>query len=134
MSFSNYAEKAILDHVYGPTPMTAPSARYVSLHSSDPGETGANELASTHGYTRRAATFDAATSGAGTTQNSGAVTFTNTGTVAVTDDWVQATYFCVWDALSGGNCLGIGPLAVAKTVEAGDSATFAIGALVVSLA
>jgi hypothetical protein len=129
VSLSDYAEKAILDHVFGPTPLTAPAGRYVSLHSADPGENGASELAASNGYARQAATFAAASLGAGTTSNSGVVTFTNTGSA-----WTTATHFGVWDAVSGGNFLGGGDLPVDKTVGAGDTASFAIGALDVSLA
>lgn len=129
MSLSDYAEKAILDHVFGPTPMTAPAGRYVSLHSADPGETGASELPVANGYARQAATFGAATLGAGTAANTSAPTFTNSGSA-----WSEATHFCVWDAASGGNCLGIGnALATPKTLGSGDTATFAIGVLVLTL-
>jgi hypothetical protein len=129
MSLSDYAEKAALDHIFGPTPMTAPSARYVSLHSADPGETGTSELPVANGYARQAATFGAATLGTGVSLNSSAPVFTNTGSA-----WSAATHFAVWDAASGGNCLGIGPLTASKTVGAGDTATFAIGTLSATLA
>lgn len=126
MSLSNYAENAILDHVFGPTPLAAPAGRYVSLHSADPGETGASELATANGYARQAAAFDAAA--AGVTQNNGAVTFTNTGSA-----WSAATHFGVWDAVSGGNFLGGGALAAPKTIGAGDTGTFADASLTIAL-
>lgn len=126
MSLSNYAENKILDHMLGVASWTMPAAVYVSLHSSDPGETGANELAVANGYARQAATFSSAASGA--TSNSGTVTFTNTGSA-----WSAATHFAVWDASSGGNCLGVGALAASKTVGASDTATFAAGDLDVTM-
>jgi hypothetical protein len=124
MSLSNYAENAILDHVFGPTPMAAPAGRFVSLHTDDEAETGAAEMTGT-GYARQAATFGAAV--AGVTSTAGAVVFTNSGVI----DWTEATHFGIWDAASGGNFLGGGELTTAKTVGPGDTATFAIGELTV---
>ncbi len=126
MSLSNYLENAVLDHVFGPTAMTAPAGRFVSLHSADGGETGASELAVANGYARQAATFSAAASGA--TSNSGAVTFTNTGSA-----WSAATHFGVWDAATGGNFLGGSALSASKTIGALDTGVFAIGDLDITL-
>lgn len=126
MSLSNYLENKILDHVFRNTAYTSPTTVYVSLHSADPGETGASELAVANGYARQSCAFDAAASGA--TANSATVTFTNTGSA-----WSAATYFGVWDASSAGNFLGGGALAASKTVGASDTATFAAGALDITL-
>jgi hypothetical protein len=126
MSLSNYLENKLLDHVFHNTSYTSPTTVYVSLHSADPGETGASELAVANGYARQSCAFSAASGGA--TENSGTVTFTNTGSA-----WSAATHFGVWDASSSGNFLGGGSLAASKTVGANDTATFAAGDLDVSL-
>lgn len=129
MSLSNYVENKILDHVFRNTAYTPAATVYVALNSADPGETGANELASVYGYSRQSVAFGAAASGA--MSNSGQVVFTNTGTGA--EDWATATHFSLWDASSGGNCLGVGSLAASKTIKAGDTGTFAIGDLDITL-
>jgi hypothetical protein len=103
------------------------TALYVSLHSGDPGTAGANELTAADGYARQSgATWTPNPVTAGTVSNSSTVTF---GPAGVTD-WAQATYFGLWDAPSGGNYVRGGLLTVPKTVQAGDSAAFAPGAMV----
>lgn len=126
MSLSDYLENKILEHVFKNTSYTSPTTVYASLHSADPGETGADELAVADGYARQSCAFAAASSGS--IANSGTVTFTNTGSA-----WSAATHFAIWDASSSGNCLGVGALAASKTVGAADTASFAAGALVVTL-
>jgi hypothetical protein len=126
MSFSDWLENAALDWAFGGAAPTRPTARYVSLHTADPGDTGASELASA-GYGRIVSTF--AASALGATSNAGAVTWTNSSGSA----WTAVTHFCVWDALTAGNCLGSGALSAGKTIANGDTATFAIGDLDITL-
>lgn len=127
MSLSNYAEEKILDHLLGTTAWTMPAQVYVSLHSADPGETGASELAVANGYARQASDFDAAGAD-GATANSAPVVFTNTGVA-----WSAATHFGLWDAATAGNFLGGNALTASKTIGAGDTGTFATGDLDVTL-
>lgn len=127
MSKSNYLEDEILDHVLGGGDFTRPATVYVSLHSADPGETGANEL-SGDGYARASITNNATNwpaSTGGVKSNGAAITFpAATGT-----DWDEATHFGIWDASSAGNPLYLGELTLPKTVQVGDTASFAIGEL-----
>lgn len=64
----------------------------VSLHTGDPGTTGANENANSGSYARQACSWNAAASGAKT--NSSTLTFTTGGSTAVTyfGTWSSATY------------------------------------------
>lgn len=125
MSKSNYLEDEILDHILGGGDFTRPATVYVSLHSADPGETGASEL-SGNGYARVAVTNDAtnwpAASG-GVKSNGAAITFP----AATGSDWAAATHFGIWDAPSSGNPLYLGALTASKTVQVGDTASFGIG-------
>jgi hypothetical protein len=98
----------------------------VSLHSGDPGETGANELSST-GYSRKAATFAAASNGA--SSNSAAITWSNTSG----PDWPSVGYFGVWSAATGGDFLGGGALTSGGVIKNGGEGTFATGELDVTL-
>lgn len=127
MSKSNYLEDAILDHILGGGDFTRPATVYVSLHSADPGETGASEL-SGNGYARVAVTNNAtnwpAASG-GAKSNGAAIAFA----AASGTDWVEATHFGIWDALTVGNPLYLGALTTPKTVQVGDTASFGIGEL-----
>jgi len=128
---TNYLENAALDHILGKglSDMTSPATLALALHSGDPTETGGgNELANSNGYARQAMTFAAASGGTKATSN--AQVFTASG-----GDWSQATYVSIWDSATygAGNCLFYGAMSVAKTVQDGDSLTFAIGDITVSM-
>lgn len=131
--FSDYLENEILDHIFGGTDYTRPATLYISLHTGDPGETGSSE-ATGSGYARKdvtnnATNFPAAASGA--KSNGTAITF-----ATATGDWSSGsnmTHFGIWDAVSSGNFLGGGSLAVAKPVLNGDTPSFGVGDLDVTL-
>lgn len=129
MSLGDWAENAAVDWLLGGTTPTRPTTRYVSLHTGDPGDTGATEQNGTNdlGYERKTITFGAASGGVAANTSEPSWTSTDTG------DWAQSTHFGVWDALTGGNFLGGGALTTARTLGPGDSATFATGALTVTL-
>ncbi|HGY90389.1 MAG TPA: hypothetical protein ENK43_04355 [Planctomycetes bacterium] len=128
MSFSNYLEDKVLDHVLGEglRNFTSPATLFISLHSADPGETGASEL-SGNGYARVAANF--AASSAGSSSISADVVFGP----AVTADWLQATHFGVYDASTAGNFLMGGALTTPQTIVVGATGTFSTGNLTASL-
>lgn len=96
---SNFAENELLDALTGVGSYVTTQA-YLSLHTADPGETGANEVAG-GSYARQTVTFDAAASGV--TQNATLEEFTGMPTATITDAGL-------WDAVSGGNFLTAIPL------------------------
>jgi hypothetical protein len=122
MSISNYAELKILDAVFNNTSF-AVSAPYVSLHTADPGETGASE-ATGGSYARQLGSFAAAASGAVATDAD--INFTVMPAATI-------THVGVWDASSSGNFLWGGALTASKTTNAGDTFKIASGSLTVSL-
>jgi hypothetical protein len=140
---TNYLENKLVDHLFRAQTLAAPGSLHISLHSADPGETGANELASTGAYARASVTSSlanwAGTQGAGTTvassgtggqtSNNGSITF-----ATPTANWGNVTHFAVWDAATGGNCLLYGALSISKTINQGDSISFAAGSLTVTFA
>jgi len=85
---------------------------YVSLHTGNPGETGAaNELAAANGYARQSVTFSVA----GAVASSDAtVTFG-----PATADQGTITHFALWDAASGGNSIAYGALAASRAWSSG---------------
>ena len=97
MSISNYLENKILDAVLRNVSLAVTTA-YVSLHTADPGETGANE-ATGGSYARQSVAFDAAASGA--TANTSAINFTGMPSATI-------MAVGVWDAATVGNCLWTG--------------------------
>jgi hypothetical protein len=121
MPKSNYLKDAIIKHIFGIETFTAPNTLYLSLHSANPGATGANEL-SGNSYARKA--FDANTEMAFGGADSGLVSsIVDLTFPTATGDWVETTHFGIWDASSGGNLLYYGPWDDAKTVEADDTLT-----------
>ena len=137
-ALSNYAEKALLDHLLGTATMTSPTNVYVGLFtaSDSTGSTLENLEAGTltneisgNGYSRQVATFDAVTLGAGSTSNSGNLTFTASG-----GDWGEITTVAVLSAASGGNVLAYGNLVSNKSIADGDSFQISTGNLTITLA
>ena len=118
MSYSDYLENAINDAVCNNTALQVAQV-YVKLHTGDPGENGtANAAGET---TRKAASFGA--SAAGTATSDADLTWTNVSTAET------ISHVSLWDASSGGNCLGSGALAAAKTVAVGDTFVIPSGSL-----
>jgi hypothetical protein len=122
MSIGNYAENKLLDTVFNATAYSV-ATPYVSLHSSDTGETGANEI-SGGSYVRKAASFAAAADGECVSD----ADLEFTGMPAVT-----VTHVGVWDHESAGNFLWGGALTAQKTTNAGDTFKIESGDLVATL-
>lgn len=97
MSISNFLEDAFLNKVFNNTDFTV-ATPYISLHTADPGETGANEAVG-GSYGRQSGSFGVAASGL--ISSDANITFTSmpAGDIA---GWGA------WDASSGGNCLWTG--------------------------
>ena len=123
---SNYLENVYINFVLRDTAFTAPTV-YISAHTADPGETGADELAGGN-YARVAApTFAAPASRAIT--SSSAVTFplmvAAVGTI---------THVALWDAMSGGNLLWYSSaLSSSIATATGISPVVASGAITITL-
>jgi hypothetical protein len=91
-------ELAVLDEIYNAGGGTFPTGNvFLSLHSADPADTGANELTG-GGYARQQTDFTAAA--AGTLSNVGAVTWS----VPAGD----VVAWGAWDSLSAGVCFQTG--------------------------
>lgn len=117
MSISNYAELKLLGAVFTSAAYQV-ATPYVSLHDSDPGETGAGEItAGGFSYARQLGTF--ASPGSGETHNQSSISWTNLPAKTI-------THVGIWDAVSSGNFLWGGALNTSKTTNAGD--TFTINA------
>ncbi len=98
---SDYLEDALNDHLLGTTPLTSPT-NWMSLHSAEPGETGANEL-SGGGYARQSTAFDA--SAGGLADNTAAEAITNLQGAPN-----EVGYIGLFDAATVGNFLWWAPL------------------------
>jgi hypothetical protein len=128
-ALSDYAEKLLLDWMMTTGSATRPTAWYVALFTTATDDAGGGTEVSGNGYSRQTVTFDAATSGTGTTSNTDAPTFTAAG-----GNWGTITHIAIHDAATGGNRLWHGALAASKTIDDGDSLQFAIGNIDLTIA
>lgn len=130
MSASNYLENKMLDHVFGNTPYTPPATIYVALHTADPTEAGSVGEVSGGSYARVGFTNNTTSfpNASGGSKSNGVVGTFPTPTV----DWGDVTYWSMWDAASGGNCLVVSAAFTAQPCRVGNTVTFANGALVIT--
>lgn len=133
---SDYTEDNILKALLRGTAFPLPSGTYISLHTADPGDTGANEVSTGAwpAYVRRHAEAGGSI-GSGWGAPSGGVS-ANTNQIVfpgqngVSD--VVVTHFAVWDASTSGNCLVGAALTTSRTLATGDVLVFDVGSLTVT--
>lgn len=125
---SNYAENAIVNHVFRNTALTSPTTVYVALFTAvSDAEAGTGTEVTGGSYARTAVTFGAPSNGVSINS---LVTFPT-----ATASWGTVTHFGVFDDLTAGNALTIiKALTASKAVGDGDTATFAATALSLTLA
>ena len=113
MSFTNYLETEILDHVFAGAAYTAPSTLYIGLFTAiSDGEAGSVTEVSGSAYARQTMAFT--TSGA-TTSNNAAVEFPT-----ATGSWGTITHVGIFDASTSGNLMVYATLTASKAITTGD--------------
>jgi hypothetical protein len=112
MSFSNFLETEILDHVFAGAAYTAPSTHYLALFTAAPGETGGGTEVSGGAYVRQSVAF---TTSGNTTSNNAAVEFPTASA-----SWGTVTHVGVFDASSSGNLMAYATLSASKAIASGD--------------
>lgn len=127
LSFSNYLETELLDHVFAGNAYTSPSAVYVSLHTANPDEdaSGAEVSTSGTGYARIAGSFSVSGNTATTTS---AIEY-----ATATADYGTVTHVGIWDASTAGNMLAYAALTASKTISTGDVFRIPAGDLDITL-
>lgn len=106
------------------TAFTGPASLFLSIHTADPGNTGASEY-TTYTGTRPSITFAAAASASAASSNQ--QDFAGMG--ATTTSWCG-----LWSATSGGTFQGGGAFVAAKTTASGDTLRFPTGSVTGSIA
>lgn len=112
MSFSNYLETELLDHVFAGNAYTSPSTVYVGLFTSNPAEDGSGTEVSGGSYVRKAGSFSVTGNTATTTA---AIEFPT-----ATASWGTITHIGIYDASSAGNLLAYAALTASKAIASGD--------------
>ena len=129
MSFADYLEDALLDHLFGKATFTSPTI-HVALSTADPLDDGSGLAEpSGNGYSRVAtAPADWNASSGGLVDNLSEIAFPQ-----ATGSWGTVTHFALFDADTAGTMLLHGALTASKSIDNGDTAKFAAGDLDVSL-
>lgn len=125
MSLTNTFETTVLTWLLTNGSATRPTAWYVALFTTDPGETGAGTEISGGSYARVAVTF---TVSGDTASNSAGVEF-----AAATANWGTITHIGIMDASSGGNMIVHAALTASKTIADGDVFRIPTGDLDITL-
>ena len=138
-AFSNYLEDQIIGWAFsGATFATLPTAGtvWVSLHTGDPGDTGANEIVvGATNYLRisvAAAGWTKTTAGTASATNTADIVFPASGTVT----WAgTVTHVGIWNSLPAGsnNFLFGGALTTSRIVASGDVFKFLATNLTISV-
>lgn len=132
---SNYLRNAILDHILGVAPYTAPTKVYLALSTSgwSPSVTGTT-LTSTEpsggGYARVELDNDDTMWSEAAGGSSTSLVTVEFGTAS--SSWGTINSFYIVDAASGGNTLWGGDLYTPRSITSGDSSNFPEGQLNIS--
>ena len=128
MSFSDYAEGKVLDHVFNLAAFTQPTL-YLAVSTADPLEdgTGAAEPVGS-GYARVATTAASWSRAVSTVSNAVELAFPQ-----ASGPWGTLTYFALYDAASAGNIIAYGILTTAKAIAANETLRFPIENLTFTL-
>jgi len=134
MSFSDFLEDELLDHVFGAATYTAPTGVHIGLSTTAPNDDGTNftEPAQALGYSRAEYSNNKttwSTSSSGSVNNAIALQWGS-----ATGDWGTVSHFGIFDASQDGNLLAYGTLDTAKSVQNSDQAQFAAAQLTITLA
>lgn len=125
MSFSNSFETTALTWAFTGDAVTRPSAWYIALFTTDPGEASGGTEVSGGSYVRQSATF---TVTGDTASNSAAIEFP-----AATASWGAITHVAIVDASTGGNQIAYAALTTSKTIDTGDILRIPAGDLDITL-
>ena len=112
MSFSNYLETELLDHVFAGNAYSSPAAVYVGLFTAAPGEAGGGTEVSGGSYARQAGSF---TVSGNTATTSAAIEWPT-----ATASWGTISHIAIFDASTSGNMLAYASLSASKTIASGD--------------
>lgn len=132
MSFTDYLENEVLDHILGGADFVRPASVYIALSTTTPAENGSGFTEPAVGAYARVAVTNNATewpaASSGSKANANAVQFPT-----ATADWGLITHYGIYDAASSGNLLMVGEMSPAQQVYDGDIPVIRAGDIVVNL-
>ncbi len=124
--FTTVLADKLLDHIFKTTPYTAEDT-YLALFTVTPGDAGGGTEVTGGSYAREEITaWDVAASGA--SENTNPVTFTQ-----ATGSWGTVVAFAIMSAVTAGNMNIWAAVDASKSVSSGETASWAAGALDITL-
>jgi hypothetical protein len=123
-------QQELLDHFLKTGAYTQPTNIYVALFTAAPSDTGGGTEVSGGSYARVICNgWDPATAASPSlAHNTAAINFATPSA-----GWGLVTHFALFDSNGGTNLLGWGALGTQKTINSGDTVSFAAGALDVTM-
>jgi hypothetical protein len=132
MPFTYYLDNALINEAMGGVAFTSPGSIYVGLSTTTPNQSGTGISEPSGNAYARVAVVNNATNfpnaSNGSKSNGATITFPT-----ATGSWGTVTYFFLADAASSGNILAYGALNNSQTVSNGDTLSFAISAMTLTL-
>lgn len=130
-SKADFLENAVLNWWLGNVASAPPATVYIALFNTTPGDDGTGGVEVSGGsYARVAVTNN--TTNFPTVSDSSKKNGTEIVFVTATADWNTINGFGIYSALTGGNLLWYGDLTTPKSILNGDTAKFAVNAIVIS--
>lgn len=124
-ALSDYAENLLHKWLLTQQTATRPTFHFLALFTSAPSDSGGGTEVAGNGYSRDGTNFDVT---GGVASNNNAVSFTATG-----GNWGTITHIAIFDGPTGGNMLWHGALDASKVINDGDTLSFAVGAIDLTL-
>lgn len=128
MSFSDYAEGKVLDHVFSLAAFTQPTL-YLAVSTANPTDAGSGAAEpSGNGYARVTTSAASWSRTGNIVENAAELAFPE-----ATGSWGTLTHFALYDASTGGNLIIHGTLTTSKAIAANETLRFPAGNLTFTL-
>ena len=131
-SFGDFLENELLDHVFANAAYTAPTTLFLALSTADPLDDASGLTEPSGGGYARTSVANNLTewpaAAGGSKSNANPISF-----ATATGSQGTVTHFAIMDALTLGNMLAHGDLTTPKTIDPGDTASFAAGDITITL-
>ena len=123
MSFTNFLEQKVLEHVFRNVAYTSPTALYVGLFTTTPSDSTAGTEVSGGSYARQSVAFSFTSGDPSSVTNTAQITFPT----ATTPGFGTVTHAGIYDALTGGNFLAYAELTLSSDFSTSNPKTIATG-------
>jgi hypothetical protein len=124
---------AVLDGIFGDVSYNAPNTLYCALSTTTPTAAGANFTEPVGGDYARVSVANNATNFPGAASRA-KVTGAAIAFPLASGAWGTVTHFGFYDAATNGNLIAWGALTTPRAIGNGQTATFALGAVAISVA